>query len=296
MASPSASVPTRPINSTAMPVFAAATAQFAAPLAMVMAICSTVASSPGAGAVRLRATRSTQRSPKQVSIWVNIIIAPLLRWSLRSHRFVPGHWPACRRVARCRASVFEFRYLRKRGIMRRLIYFSLVLVIALQAVPAQDKNALPAQVQRGRELFIKTTKGIPCGTCHSLAGVGTAVGPDLRTLASAVSPGALVQAMHMTMTAYVQEAKLADGSKFPAMLKGKQGDRMELWDLSQTPPVLRTLAAKDVVSMEANTTWKHPPASAEYTTQEVADIVGFLKWAAKGSTKEIKPEEVEFVK
>ncbi len=179
--------------------------------------------------------------------------------------------------------------------MRKTFYCSLVFVIAMQAVPAQDKTVLPAQVQRGRELFIKTTKGTPCGTCHNLAGVGTAVGPDLRTLASAVSPGALVQAMHMTMTAYVQEAKLADGSKFPAMPKGKQGDQVELWDLSQTPPALRTLAAKDV-SMEANTTWKHPPASAEYTTQEMADIVGFLKWAAKGSTKEIKPEEVEFVK
>jgi len=179
--------------------------------------------------------------------------------------------------------------------MRKAFYSSIVLVIAMQAAPAQDKN-LPAQVQRGRELFVKTTKGIPCGTCHNLAGVGTAVGPDLRTLAGAVGPGALVQAMHMTMTAYVQEAKIAGGSTFPAMLKGKQGDQMELWDLSQTPPALRTLAAKDVVSMQANTTWKHPPASAEFTSQEVADIVGFVRWAAKGSTKEIKPEEVEFVK
>ena len=92
-------------------------------------------------------------------------------------------------------------------------------------------------------------------------------------------------AMHMTMTAYVQEVKLANGTTFPGMPKGKQGDETEIWDLSQTPPVLRKMSSKDIESMKTNTTWKHPPATVEYTTQEIADIVGFIKWASTGSSK-----------
>jgi hypothetical protein len=177
--------------------------------------------------------------------------------------------------------------------MRRAFYLS--LVISLQLLPAQDKRPLPAQVQRGRELFTKSAKGLPCGTCHSLAGVGTAVGPDLKTLASVVGSHGLVMSMKMTMTAYVQEVKTPTAT-FPGLLKQKTGDEIEIWDLSQTPPVLRKLASKDVLSMKANQAWKHPPATVEYTSQELADIVGFLKWASTGSTKEIKIEDVEDAK
>jgi hypothetical protein len=178
--------------------------------------------------------------------------------------------------------------------MRRALYLSLVLATTLHVSPAQNKK-LPAQVQRGRELFTNSPKGLPCGTCHSLAGVGTAVGPDLTTLASVVGSHGLVMSIRMTMTAYVQEVKTSSAT-FPGMLKQKQGDEIEIWDLSQTPPALRKFASKDVLSMKGNQTWKHPPASAGYTWPELADLVGFLKWAATGSTKEIKIEDVEDAK
>ena len=85
-------------------------------------------------------------------------------------------------------------------------------------------------------------------------------------------------AMHMTMTACVQ------------------GDQTEIWDLSQTPPVLRKISSKETASMKANTAWKHPPATTEYTNQAIADIVGFIKWASTGSTKTVKVEDVEEAK
>ena len=177
--------------------------------------------------------------------------------------------------------------------MRKALYSTLALLLTLQAVSGQNK--MPAQAQRGQDLFLKTTKGVPCGTCHSLAGVGTAVGPDLKVLGGAVGPHGLVMAMHMTMTAYVQEVKTG-GRTFPGMLKGKSGDEMEIWDLSQMPPTLRKFASKEVTSMKNNTEWKHPPATVEYTNQEMADIVGFIKWVATGSSKTIKPEDVEEAK
>ena len=44
--------------------------------------------------------------------------------------------------------------------------------------------------------------------------------------------------------------------------------------------------------MKGNTTWKHPPSTVDYTNQELADIVGFVKWASTGSSRVVKPEDV----
>ena len=45
--------------------------------------------------------------------------------------------------------------------MRRILYLSLILAAAIPFVQAQDKKAppkpIPAQVQRGRDLFEKST-------------------------------------------------------------------------------------------------------------------------------------------
>ncbi len=176
--------------------------------------------------------------------------------------------------------------------MRQATYAAAIFAAILIPAAAQTK-AMPKQVERGRELFLKSPKGTACGTCHSIAGVGNAIGPDLRTLASVVPPRGMVAAIQMTMTERVQEVKTASGETFAGLQKSKQGDEFEIWDLDQKPPVLRKLAAKDVESMNRNTKWKHPPATVEYTSQELADIIAFLKWAANGQTKEIKPDDVE---
>jgi Cytochrome c len=172
--------------------------------------------------------------------------------------------------------------------------FSFFIALVGFGLAAQVK--LPPQAQRGRDLFSNSGKGTACATCHSLAGVGTTVGPDLRTLSSAVGPHGIVMAMHMTLPAYVKQIELKDGTAFPAMDKQPEGDPIEFWDLSQTPPAVRKVAVKDVASSKSSTTWKHPPATVEYTSQELADIVGFLKWASTGSAKVIKPEDVEEAK
>jgi mono/diheme cytochrome c family protein len=175
--------------------------------------------------------------------------------------------------------------------MRKALYLSLGLLLSFQAARGDDKKPASPQVERGRELFLNSPKGTACGTCHSMAGLGTAVGPNLTTLASVVGPRGMASAIRMTVTEYVQEVKTASGT-FPGMQKEKQGDDVQMWDLSQTPPALRKLNAKQIVSTKQNQTWKHPPASAGYTTQELADIIGFLKWAATGSEKEISASEI----
>lgn len=176
---------------------------------------------------------------------------------------------------------------------RRSVRFSLLVLLGWLTIATAADQPITAQAERGRALFLKSPKGIACGTCHEIVGVGTAVGPDLRTLASAVAPKLLVMTMRMTVTAYVQDVTTSDG-EFPGIEKGKrQGDQIEMWDLSTVPPVLRTMKASQVKSMKQSSTWKHPPAATRYEAQELADIVGFLKWGATGSQKEIKPTDVE---
>jgi mono/diheme cytochrome c family protein len=175
--------------------------------------------------------------------------------------------------------------------MRPILRFAVLSALVLQFAPAQDKR--PAQVQRGQELFEKSPKGVACAACHKVKGIGTAVAPDLLTLAGVVGSHGLVKTIQMASTEYVQEVKTADGKVFPGVQKQKQGDELQIWDLSQSPPALRTMTSAEVKSMTRDTKWKHPPTTAGYTSQELADIIGFLKWSANGSKTEIKIEDVE---
>lgn len=171
------------------------------------------------------------------------------------------------------------------------VVFAIASVLAIQLLPAQENR--PAQVVRGQEVFEKSAKGAACATCHQIKNIGTAVGPDLTKLASVVGSHGLVKTIQMQSTEYVQEVKTADGKTFSGILKQKQGDELQIWNLSEAKPVLLTLASKDVTSMSRETKWKHPPTSAGYSSQELADIIGFLKWASTGSRTVIKIEDVE---
>lgn len=165
------------------------------------------------------------------------------------------------------------------------------------AVYAQDQAAKPrspmtAQIKRGHEFYLHSPKGTACATCHQVDGEGTAVGPNLKDLASVVGPHGLAGTIEMSMTAYVKQVKISGKPTFPGIQKSKEGDTVQIWDLSKIPPVLLTLNSKEIKSMEQNETWKHPPTMADYNDQELADIVAFLKWAATGATTEVKPSDL----
>ena len=176
--------------------------------------------------------------------------------------------------------------------MRNTLSIGLALALAVPILAKDNDTPPTAQIQRGRDLFVKTPKGVACATCHQVAGEGTAIGPDLKTMGSMGTPHVIVMTMRMTMTTYVQSFKTAHGGTFPGMLKEKGKDETEAWDLSQMPPVLRKLPANEIVSVVRDQTWKHPPAAVDYTSQELVDLISFLRWAATGSVKEIKPSEV----
>jgi len=148
-----------------------------------------------------------------------------------------------------------------------------------------------AQIERGRELFLNSPKGLPCATCHSLEGRGNSIGPDLTRLASVVGPRGLVMTIRMSMTAYVQEIS-TKGRTFPGIQKEKDGDTLRIYDLSKVPAVLLELKSGDVTSMKANTRWTHPPTSAGYSEQELADLISYLKYASTGMAAEVSVKDL----
>ena len=168
---------------------------------------------------------------------------------------------------------------------------SAVLLLTLSVVAQTAKQPPTDQIKRGLDLFSNSPKGTACATCHQMAGVGTAVGPDLTTMGSYGTAHVIVSTMRMSMTTYVQSFKTASGT-VPGMLKEKGKEQTEFYDLSQMPPVLKKLPNSEIISVVRDQTWKHPPASVGYTPQEFADLIGFLRWAATGATKEVKASEV----
>jgi hypothetical protein len=68
---------------------------------------------------------------------------------------------------------------------------------------------------------------------------------------------------------------------------------VEYYDLSQIPPVLRTMCGHQIISAERDEKWRHPPALAKYSAQELADVIGFLKFATTGSQQDIAAADID---
>jgi putative heme-binding domain-containing protein len=148
-------------------------------------------------------------------------------------------------------------------------------------------SATPQQVQRGEALFAER-----CTECHALKGRGTAVGPNLSVM-GALPPRAIAMAIRSTATEYVQAVNLKSGETFPGMPLAGDESHTQFFDVSKTPPELRQIERSAITSVTSQNAWKHPPALANYTDAQVADIVAYLRYAVTGSVKAVDPTDVE---
>lgn len=166
-----------------------------------------------------------------------------------------------------------------------------ILVLAVAAVLpvafAQPKGDPTDQAKRGMQLFRASSKGA-CATCHQVQGTGNPVGPDLAKTASALPPRALAMAIRATMTVYVVECKPKGSAPFPAM----KTDDGNFWDLTKNPPELKKFD-KGQADTAQNTKWKHPPESAGYSNEELADVIAYLRWVGAGDRKAVDPDTLQ---
>ncbi|MBK9170755.1 MAG: c-type cytochrome [Bryobacterales bacterium] len=159
-----------------------------------------------------------------------------------------------------------------------------------QAV-APPAPAMPAAAARGYKHFFDSDKATNCATCHSLAGRGNAVGPDLSRLAR-LNPRGIQVAILSTRTQYVQEVKLKNGQTFPGMQLAADGETVQMYDLNQNPPALRALKRAEIDSMKDNVDWKHPAESVHFSKAELADIISYIRWASYGDKKGVTEDEL----
>jgi len=149
----------------------------------------------------------------------------------------------------------------------------------------------PAQAKRGYDLFFDATKTQSCGVCHLMQGRGTAVGPNLAKIAR-LPARAFVMAILSTRTQYAVAVQPKDGEKFSAMKVKEDDQAIELYDLSKTPPELRKMTKAEIEAITDNAAWKHPPGSATYSKDQLADVIAYIKWVGYKSTSAVKPDEL----
>ena len=150
------------------------------------------------------------------------------------------------------------------------------------------QSAVPTQIDRGEALFYDAARG--CGSCHSLKGKGTAVGPDLKDIAR-LSPKGISMAIRSTVTQYVQVVKLKSGESFPGMPPTDQST--QVYDLSKMPPEPHKAAKADVASLSPNNNWKHPPSARKYTAEELADLIAYIRFAGANNRQAVSPDDVQ---
>ncbi len=138
----------------------------------------------------------------------------------------------------------------------------------------------PPEVARGHALFSDPTRQ-NCGICHALGGRGIAIGPALAA-PSANSQAGLLGRIQATGARHALKAKLQTGEEFSALLVSQNENVVQLYDLTSAPPVLRTFARPQVVSLAQNPAWRHEDFVKDYSPADLEDVVAYLRSAATG--------------
>jgi len=125
-----------------------------------------------------------------------------------------------------------------------------------------------------------------------LKGHGAAVGPDISIIGR-LGPQAIGTAVRSTATQYVQAVKLKSGEAFPGMPAGTDGDRLKFYDVSKLPPELHVVERTNVQSTLTQDAWKHPPAAATFTREQLADVIAYIRYTVTGTAKAVDPAELE---
>jgi mono/diheme cytochrome c family protein len=130
--------------------------------------------------------------------------------------------------------------------------------------------ALPAEAARGRALFQDPVRGFGrCATCHEVRGIGIAVATPI------VKIPADAQALRALATPQVSTAT-AGGEAMPALVLSKTVRSVIFYDLTSSPPVLRTVDPAGVETAKGSN-WRHAIVIGSYSDAELESILIYLK-------------------
>jgi putative heme-binding domain-containing protein len=154
----------------------------------------------------------------------------------------------------------------------------------------KEDRALMGDPAAGRELFFGTNETTNCRVCHTVAGIGGKVGPDLtglgtkpakEILQNITTPHASVDAKYAGVT-----ITLKDGSRFTGVKRDEDETTIRLYDTSSLPPVSRAFLKSEVSKIEMLKTSAMPADyGTKYSRKQLLDLVGFLKTAGASEAK-----------
>ena len=164
-------------------------------------------------------------------------------------------------------------------------------------LPAMAQNLpLPAQATRGKELFFDAGHQASCSACHSFQKMGGPIGPDLVSIGtrapaeiyqSIVHPSPGNQAYPATVIA------TSTGLSVAGVKRGDDDEKVQVFDLTAIPPVLRTFYKSDKPIQDTNekiAPYVHDLNS--FTQSDVLDLIAYLKSASGSRAQLIKPEDL----
>jgi putative heme-binding domain-containing protein len=149
--------------------------------------------------------------------------------------------------------------------------------LGTQVIP-EKLLAMPGDVDRGRTLFFQPT--FQCATCHTVAGKGGQIGPDLTTVAGRLTPGLILESIlepskvidpkYLTYVAETASGQLHTG------LLIEKGDAAVILRPANGKDV--RIDAKDLVGMQAQKTSLMPEQLLrDATPQQAADLLTYLR-------------------
>ncbi|MDQ3014152.1 MAG: c-type cytochrome [Acidobacteriota bacterium] len=159
-----------------------------------------------------------------------------------------------------------------------------VVAAARPITITKEDRELMGDAAAGRELFFGTNETTNCRVCHTVAGIGGKVGPDLTSLTakpakeilqSITTPHAAVDGKYAGLT-----VALKDGSRFTGVKRDEDATTIRLYDTSSLPPVSRAFLKSEVARTEMLKTSPMPADyGAKYSRKQLLDLVAFLKTA-----------------
>jgi mono/diheme cytochrome c family protein len=142
------------------------------------------------------------------------------------------------------------------------------------APEVEVEKKLPAEAERGRELFFDSVRGFGrCATCHEVDGFGVPVAAPIAKIPASAA------ALRQLAASGVKTAS-AGGDSFPALVVSQGKIQTKVYDLTSPPPVLRTFASASI-ALNDGSSWRHANVLSAYNDGELGAILAYLREVVK---------------
>jgi mono/diheme cytochrome c family protein len=148
------------------------------------------------------------------------------------------------------------------------------VAITAPAIAATPATRLSGDAGAGLNLFSDAVRSFGrCSTCHQVGGLGIAVATPIANVPADAA------ALKALATPQVSTVMIGSDS-MPALMVGKKANAVMFYDLTSSPPVLRTELPAAVQTRDGST-WKHFSAIGSYSDAELTMILAYLRAVVK---------------